>query len=114
MSSTVDPNIVKSIPPALLKTLPAGQPPKGIKPNFADPPTRVPEILGVCTAFIVLTLVCFAIRIYTKLAIAKEWKWDDCKWCSRKAHRVMEGTLCLIPLLSDLLLRLGELFSQGT
>lgn len=76
----VDPKIIESIPLALLKTLPAGQPPQGIQPNFADPPTRVPIILCVCTAFIFLAIICFTVRIYTKLAISKNWKWDDGKW----------------------------------
>ena len=77
--SQVDPKIIESIPSVLLKTLPAGQPPRGIQPNFADPPTRIPVILGVCTAFIVLAVICFTIRIYTKLVISKKWKWDDGK-----------------------------------
>lgn len=81
MSSGIfDPELIKSIPLAVLKTIPAGQPPPGINPNFADPPTRVPIILGICAAFLVLAVICFVIRIYTKLAVAKKWTWDDCKW----------------------------------
>lgn len=87
-TGNVDPNLIESIPPALLKTLPAGEPPPAIKPDFAEPPTRVPVILGVSIAFIVLAVVCFSIRIYTKLAIAKKWKWDDCEW-----HRYGRGRL---------------------
>ena len=79
-TSKVDPNVIGSIPLALLKTLPAGQPPSGIQPNFANPPTRVPVILGVGIAFLVLAVLCFSIRIYTNLAVAKKWKWDDCEW----------------------------------
>ena len=74
-----DPQLIQSIPPASLKTLPAGQPPPGIHPNFADPPSRAPVILGICLTFAVLAVICFSIRIYTKLAIAKNWKWDDGK-----------------------------------
>ncbi|MCJ1379010.1 hypothetical protein MMC17_002109 [Xylographa soralifera] len=76
-AGTIDPKLIGSIPLAVLKTTPAGQPPLGIQPNFADPPTRVPVILGVGIAFIVLAVICFSLRIYTKLAIAKNWKWDD-------------------------------------
>ena len=76
---SADPQLIQSIPPALLGTLPAGQPPPGIQPDFADPPTRVPVILGVGITFAVLAVICFSIRIYTKLAITKNWKWDDCE-----------------------------------
>lgn len=79
-AGTVDPKLIGSIPPASLKTLPAGQPPPGIQPNFVDPPTRVPVILGVGIAFLVLAVLCFSIRIYSKLATAKSWKWDDGEW----------------------------------
>lgn len=78
-AGNVDAKVIESIPPALLKTLPAGQPPRGIQPNFSHPPTRVPVILGVSITFIVLAILCFSIRIYTKLVIAKKWKWDDCR-----------------------------------
>ncbi|CAD6566657.1 MAG: hypothetical protein ASARMPREDX12_008782 [Alectoria sarmentosa] len=76
-AGNIDPKLIESIPPALLKILPAGQPPPGIQSNFADPLTRVPVILGVSIAFVVLAVFCFSIRIYTKLALAKNWQWDD-------------------------------------
>ncbi|MCJ1400967.1 hypothetical protein MMC11_004178 [Xylographa trunciseda] len=76
-SGIIDPKLIGSIPLALLKTIPAGQPPPGIQPNFADPLTRVPVILGVGIAFIILAVLCFSVRIYTKLVLAKNWKWDD-------------------------------------
>lgn len=75
----IDPKVIESIPPEILKTLPAGTPPPGIQPNFSDPPTLFPAILGVGTAFLVLALLCFLIRIYTKFTISKRWGWDDCK-----------------------------------
>lgn len=85
-AGNIDPKLIESIPPAVLKTLPAGQPPPGIEANFADPSTRVPVVLGVGIAFIALAVFCFSIRIYTKLAITKNWKWDDGKW-HRCRHR---------------------------
>ena len=78
-AGNVDPKLIQSMPPVLLKTLPAGQPPPGVRPSFAEPPTRVPVILGVGIAFVVLAVLCFSVRIYTKLAIAKNWQWDDCE-----------------------------------
>lgn len=79
-TSKVDPKLIESIPLTVLKTMPAASPPPGIQPNFADPPTRVPVILGVSIAFFVFAILCFSIRIYTKLAVVKNWKWDDCEW----------------------------------
>ena len=78
-ASKVDPKLIESIPLAELMTIPAGTPPPGIKPDFADPPTRVPVILGVSITFFVLAIFCVSIRIYTKLAVVKNWKWDDCE-----------------------------------
>ncbi|KAL6714315.1 hypothetical protein ACLMJK_007738 [Lecanora helva] len=77
--SNIDPNpkVIESIPLAVLKTLPGGPPPPGIQPDFVDPPTRVPLILGVSGTFLFLSLSCFFIRIYTRVAIAKNWRWDD-------------------------------------
>ena len=86
-AGSVDPKIIGSIPSAVLMTIPAGQPPSGVQPNFTDPPTQVPVILGVGIAFFILAILCFSIRIYTKLAIAKNWKWDDCKWPRCRSER---------------------------
>lgn len=76
-AGNVDPKVIPSIAPTLLKTLPAGPAPPGVLPNFVDPPTQVPAILGVGIAFLVLAVFCFSLHIYTKLAVAKDWKWDD-------------------------------------
>ena len=76
-AGNIDPKVIESIPLSVLKTLPAGQPPPGIEPNFADPSTRVPVVLGVGIPFSVLALLCYSVRIYTRLAIKKNWKWDD-------------------------------------
>lgn len=76
--------------PSLLKTIPAGFPPSNVQPNFEDPYTRLPLLLGVSIPLIVLAISCFSIRIYTKLAILKNWKWDDGKryqrWHSRSKN----------------------------
>lgn len=76
----IDPKIIESIPLEILSTLPAGDPPPGIQPNFSDPPTLVPALLGVPAAFLVLAVLCFFVRIYTKVFISKRWGWDDCEW----------------------------------
>ena len=75
----IDPKVIANLPAAVLKTIPAGQPPQGILADFANPPTRVPIVLAVSTVFLTLAVTCFTIRIYTKIAIAKNWRWDDCE-----------------------------------
>lgn len=79
-NANIDPKLIENMPAALLKELPAASPPPGLQPNFSDPPTQVPTILGVGIAFLTLAFLCFSIRIYTKVALVKRWKWDDCKW----------------------------------
>lgn len=71
-----NPKLIEAIPQAVLEKLPAAAPPVGVVPNFADPATRVPVILGISITFFVLAVVCFMIRIYTRIAI-KNWRWDD-------------------------------------
>ena len=81
MSATgVDAQSIERIPPALLQTLPTKAPPPGILSNFVNPPTLVPAVLGVGTAFLILALICFSLRAWTKLAINKRCSWDDCKY----------------------------------
>ena len=69
--------IIESLSPEELETTPAGQPPAGVQPNFAHPQTLVPTILGTLITLFALTCICFSIRIYTKIFIAKKLKWDD-------------------------------------
>lgn len=78
-SDKFDPSMIKSIPPELLKKIPGELPPPGVQPNFVDPPTRVPVILGVGSAFLLLALLCYTVRVYTKTFIARHLKWDDRK-----------------------------------
>lgn len=78
-ATDLNPKLIETIPLAVLEITAAGQAPPGTLPNFANPPTRVPVILDIGIGFLLLAFICFLIRIYTKLAIAKTWKWDDCK-----------------------------------
>ena len=77
-SSAITPEELGSLSPALLAQIPAATPPSGVQPNFTNPETRVPVILGVGIAFLVLAISCYSIRIYTKVS-AKRWSWDDCE-----------------------------------
>ena len=80
-AGAIDPKAIENIPSAVLEKIPAGSPPVGVQSNFIDSPTRVPVVIGVSTAFFFLALFCFSLRVYTKTAITKKWKWDDCKCC---------------------------------
>jgi hypothetical protein len=82
MSPSIDPKVVESIPESVLAILPAATPPPGVQANFIDPPTRVPVLLGLGSTFLVIALLCYTVRIYTKVAIVKSWRWDDGKWCA--------------------------------
>lgn len=75
----IDPKFIESLSPAVLRTIPGSPPPPGIQPNFADPASRVPVILGVSIAFGALAVACFSVRIYTKFAVVANWRWDDCE-----------------------------------
>lgn len=38
-------------------------------PNYVDPPTRVPEFLGVQISFTIVALVVVGLRLYTRKSI---------------------------------------------
>lgn len=101
----VDPKVIESIPLAVLKITPAETPPLGIRPDFVNPTTRVPVILGISIAFLVLAIFYFSIRIFTKLVIVKKWKWDDCERNRTKVRK----RLGLKISISDLLVRFCEI-----
>jgi hypothetical protein len=69
--------ILKSLPPELYKTIPFAQPPPGVEAKFDHPPTRVPVILGVSIAYLVIATLCLGTRTYAKAFIVKKWRWDD-------------------------------------
>lgn len=76
-SAVADPKVLEELPAELLEMLPVQTPPLGIQSNFVDPASRVPVILGIGSTFFALALLCFIIRVYTKIAILKKWRWDD-------------------------------------
>jgi hypothetical protein len=72
-------DLINSIPSNLLATLPAAAPPPGVIPNFDHPPSRSNLLLGLTTAFLVLAVISYFIRMYTKIRILRKVTWDDCK-----------------------------------
>lgn len=82
MSAPMDnasPAFLTSLPLDVLKSLPGKPAPPGVQPNYDNPATRVPIILGVSSVFLGFASICFLIRIYMKIVL-KRWKWDDCEW----------------------------------
>ncbi|KAF1975825.1 hypothetical protein BU23DRAFT_579032 [Bimuria novae-zelandiae CBS 107.79] len=71
------PDLLKSLPPEAYATIPFALPPLRVEANFNNPPTRVPVIFGVSFTYLAITTFCLGIRAYTKVAIAKKWRWDD-------------------------------------
>ncbi|KAH9862708.1 hypothetical protein J1614_010801 [Plenodomus biglobosus] len=72
-------DLINSIPPALLATLPAASPPPGVVSNFDNPPSRANLLLGLTSAFFALAVISYSIRMYTKIRILRKVTWDDCK-----------------------------------
>ncbi|KAF2446585.1 hypothetical protein P171DRAFT_483919 [Karstenula rhodostoma CBS 690.94] len=70
-------DIVKSLSPEAFRVIPLAAAPSGVVPDFENPSTRVPVILGVSIASLVSATLCLGIRVHTKLYIMKKWKWDD-------------------------------------
>lgn len=77
------------IPPNVLNTLPALQPPAGVESNFVNPKGRGYILNTVASVLFCLMVCLFAIRVYTKLFIVRKLAWDDCK-CDSK-HELRRG-----------------------
>lgn len=70
-------DLLKSLPLEAYQTIPFGQPPPGVEPDFQDPTTRVPVVLGVSITYLAIATICLGLRAHAKVSIAKKWKWDD-------------------------------------
>lgn len=62
-----------------MQDMPALTPPAGVESNFNDPVTLLPAVYGVVITSIVLMTSAVGIRVYTKAALMKEMRLDDCK-----------------------------------
>lgn len=76
--------------------MPALAPPPGVVPNFIDPPTNRPVMLGVCISMFVIMTLAVAIRTYTKLALMKRLALEDCEFESAFAARFLTIDVDLI------------------
>lgn len=77
--SDISVDLINSIPPALLGTIPAAPPPQGITPDFVDPPSRSNLLLGLTSTFLGLAVISYVIRMYAKITIFRKVTWDDCE-----------------------------------
>lgn len=64
------------IPPGYdLSQIPSGPPPDGVQPNFTDPPSLGPAIIGVSATMIFLAGVFVTGRV---IANVRKLGWSDC------------------------------------
>lgn len=63
-----------------LWTIPAGQPPPGVEPNFVDPPTNKGIAEITLSILIVLATIAVAIRFYVQTRVTKNGlSMEDCQ-----------------------------------
>lgn len=81
---------LQALPSQALAQIPGEAPPPGAIPNFANPASNVPLILGLSYFFAAVACICFLLRIWTKTFIVKRWQWDDCK---SRGYKLLEMNL---------------------
>lgn len=60
-----------------LQDMPAMMPPEGQIPNFVNPETMHPIVLGVAIGTMVLMVIALVVRIFTKAFLLREVKLED-------------------------------------
>ena len=91
--------------PATLAHTPALEPPKGVTPNFVDPYSLQPLMIGIVVLCQVLTAIAIGIRVYTRVRTVKG-HWEECKWI----HHSLYYMICdLIRFPRSCYLSLGKL-----
>ena len=69
---------VKFPPGIPLSQIPAGAPPKGVTPNFVDPPTLERLVIGVAAVMTPLTLGFVMTRLYLAFQPKHKLLLDEC------------------------------------
>lgn len=54
-------------------------PPKGLQPNFENPPNRNAEIITIACLLTSVSTILVAARTYTRLVVMGKSGWEDCK-----------------------------------
>lgn len=79
---------------------PAATPPPGVTPNFLDPYSKGPLLVGVGSVLLFLMLLSFGARIFTKYHIIMKRSWDDCElsnhWTTNQQADVHEKLTWII------------------
>ena len=67
------------VPPGIpLSQIPSGPPPKGVVPNFIDPPSREGLVIWVCAVITPLMLFFVTTRVYLALQSKRKLASDEC------------------------------------
>ena len=80
-SASATPDQVKARIQMLLNG-PAGKPPEGVTPNFADQANLETTTIDILTVGMALTTLAVAIRMYTKSFLIRSLTYEDCKYQS--------------------------------
>ena len=78
MAEAMSPEQVQSAMQTLLNG-PAGQPPAGVVPNFANPPNLVTLNIAVVAIGLTITTLTVSARVFTKLSLIRSVAYEDCK-----------------------------------
>jgi hypothetical protein len=72
-------NLTASEQADFLANYPGILPPEGVVSNFVNPPTRNDIGLSVITIFLVLVVITGALRLYSRIAVVRTLKLEDCE-----------------------------------
>lgn len=72
-------NLTASEQADFLANYPGILPPEGVVSNFVNPPTRNDIGLSVITIFLVLVVITGALRLYSRVAVVRGAKLEDCE-----------------------------------
>ncbi|KAF7954364.1 hypothetical protein EAE96_005488 [Botrytis aclada] len=77
MAVTPIQSLVSSLPPEVLAKIPAIAAPLGVTSNLVNPTSRGWVLATVSSILAGLMIICYAIRVYTRLAIQRKVTWCD-------------------------------------
>lgn len=72
-------NLTASEQADFLANYPGILPPEGVVSNFDNPPTRNDIGLSVITIFLVLVVITGSLRLYSRIAVVRVFKLEDCE-----------------------------------
>ena len=82
---------------SIFDQIPAGQPPRGVTPNFVNPTTQRPQIVVLAAVFTSLATILTLVRCYVRSFLTRSLGWDDCKLMAvLLEYALMSSDLCTI------------------